>query len=88
MNENDAEAVVLDVRGLTCPLPVMRTEKAVRRLGAGARLMVEASDPLAEVDIPHYCRTAGHRLIAMTRADGFTRFLIETGERQAAASAP
>ena len=69
----------LDLRGLACPLPVLKTRKALRGLAPGARLLVEASDPLAAVDIPHFCREDGHDLLASERtADGWT-FLIARG---------
>ncbi len=54
----------LDLRGLACPLPVLKARKALLELAPGQRLLVEASDPLAAIDIPHFCAEAGHRLIA------------------------
>ena len=51
---------VLDARGLKCPLPVLRTEKRLVQLPAGARLTVLASDPMAKIDIPLHCRRHGH----------------------------
>ena len=54
----------LDLRGLACPLPVLKARKALIGLAPGKRLLVEASDPLAAVDIPHFCREAGHTLVA------------------------
>jgi len=73
----------LDLRGLACPLPVLKTRKALRGLPPGARLLVEANDPLAAIDIPHFCAEAGHRLLASARsADGWS-FLIARGEAPA-----
>ena len=51
---------VLDARGLKCPLPVLKTEKRLAELPAGARLTVLASDPIAKIDIPLYCLQNGH----------------------------
>lgn len=57
----DAENIkVLDLTGYECPLPVIRTEAALRRRRPGERLLVRADDPLAAVDIPHFCRESGH----------------------------
>jgi tRNA 2-thiouridine synthesizing protein A len=42
---------------------------------------VLADDPLAGIDIPHLCRTEGHRLIESTRDGGWQRFLVERGAR-------
>jgi len=70
-------AAALDARGLQCPLPVLRARKALLALRQGERLLVEATDPMAAVDFPHYCGESGHRLIATETADEILRFLIE-----------
>lgn len=69
----------LDVRGLACPLPVLKARKALLGMPAGARLLVEADDPLAAIDLPHFCTEAGHRLLASEREGDALRFLIERG---------
>lgn len=69
----------LDLRGLACPLPVLKARKALLGLGPGERLLVEASDPLAAIDIPHFCKEAGHTLLAMERRGDALVFLIERG---------
>ena len=70
---------ILDLKGLKCPLPVLKTRKAMRGLHAGTRLWVETTDPLAVVDMPNYCREDGHQLVETAEGDGFHRFLIERG---------
>ena len=72
---------VLDLKGLKCPLPVLRTRKALRGLAPGTRLWVEATDPLSALDIPNFCREDGHALIEAAERDGVRRFLIERGQR-------
>jgi tRNA 2-thiouridine synthesizing protein A len=67
----------LDARGLNCPLPALKTRKALRGLPAGGLLLVEATDPLAGIDIPHLCREDGHRLVSTTREGAVQSFLIE-----------
>jgi tRNA 2-thiouridine synthesizing protein A len=73
----------LDARGLACPLPVLKARKLMASLGAGKLLLVEATDPMAAIDIPHLCQEDGHRLIRQARSgDGdavLLRFLIECG---------
>ncbi|MGH6676042.1 MAG: sulfurtransferase TusA family protein [Xanthobacteraceae bacterium] len=49
----------LDLKGLKCPLPVLRTRKALRRLRPGDLLIVECTDPLAPIDIVHLARKMG-----------------------------
>lgn len=65
----------LDLTGLKCPLPVLRTNKALRALGPGAVIEVTADDPATAKDFPDYCRTAGHDLLAAD-ADGAGRFVF------------
>ena len=55
--------IVLDLRGLRCPLPVLRAKKALRNLPLGARLVLECTDPLTEIDIPHFVRQTGQKLL-------------------------
>lgn len=73
------DARELDLRGLRCPLPALRTQKALRRACEGARLVVLSDDPLAAIDIAHLCRTDGHMLVETGAEDGFRRFVIERG---------
>jgi tRNA 2-thiouridine synthesizing protein A len=70
---------VLDLRGLKCPLPVLRTRKKIRAMRPASRLWVETTDPLSVIDIPHYCREDGHILVEFEERDGVRRFLIERG---------
>lgn len=51
---------VLDCRGLKCPLPVLKMEKHLAGLAPGAALVVLATDPMAKIDIPLYCRQNAH----------------------------
>lgn len=70
----------LDLRGLKCPLPTLKTRKALRTMTEGERLTVLADDPMAAIDIPHFCNEAGHRLVEMIREEeGRMRFVIEAG---------
>jgi tRNA 2-thiouridine synthesizing protein A len=59
-------ANVLDVRGLVCPQPVLRTAKAMRRVEPGGTLTVLATDPVARIDFPYYCHHAGLELVSTT----------------------
>ncbi len=70
---------VYDLKGLNCPLPVLKTRKRLAGMAAGARLWVETTDPLAVIDIPAFCNDDGHRLLASEAAGTGHRFLIERG---------
>lgn len=72
-----SDPIPLDLRGLKCPLPALKTRKALTRLSSGQRLLVETTDPLAVIDIPHVCQETGDRLLGQTQADGVHQFTIE-----------
>jgi len=67
---------VLDVRGLSCPLPVLKANRAMASIPAGGTLEVIATDPNAPDDFEAFCATMRHTLLASEDADGTYRFLI------------
>lgn len=69
-------AETLDARGLRCPLPVLKMEKRLAQLPAGAALIVLATDPIAKIDIPLYCTQNGHTCTVTADGDAL-RFEIE-----------
>jgi tRNA 2-thiouridine synthesizing protein A len=56
--------VLLDCRGLLCPLPVLKSRKKLRDMASGQILVVRSTDPMAVIDIPHMCNEDGHRLVS------------------------
>ena len=70
---------LLDLSGFKCPLPVLKTRKALRGLGAGEQLEVRCTDPLAAIDIPNLIRETGDELLSQTRTERSTVFLIVKG---------
>jgi len=70
---------VYDLRGLNCPLPVLKARKRLARMRPGSRLWLETTDPLAAIDIPAFCSEAGHRLVEHQAIEGGHRFLVERG---------
>ncbi len=69
----------LDLRGLKCPMPVLRTRRALRGMAVGERILVLSTDPLAAIDIPHFLVGSGHGLDGQDAADGVLRFLVRKG---------
>ncbi|WP_032450013.1 sulfurtransferase TusA family protein [Brucella sp. NVSL 07-0026] len=67
---------VYDLRGLKCPLPVLKTRNRLEKMASGALLWVETTDPLSGIDLPHFCVQEGHSLIAQEREGTLHRFLI------------
>ena len=73
------DAEVYDLKGLNCPLPVLKARKRLAGMQPGALLWLETTDPLAVIDIPAFCSENGHRLVESAAADGGHRFLVERG---------
>ena len=57
----------INLRGLKCPLPALRTRKALSQLQAGDLLTVECTDPLVDIDIPNLIRETGDSIEVTTR---------------------
>ncbi len=70
-------SVLIDVRGLKCPLPVLKTARRMTPHPAGTRFVVLTTDPMAAIDVPHFCNEKGHRLLSSTEEGGELRFEIE-----------
>jgi tRNA 2-thiouridine synthesizing protein A len=67
----------LDARGLNCPLPILRTRKALNLLASGAILEVITTDPGAVKDMASFCTQTGNRLVSSIEADNSYTFMIE-----------
>jgi tRNA 2-thiouridine synthesizing protein A len=68
---------LLDVQGLSCPLPVLKANKALRGLPPGAQLVVLATDPASVQDFAAYCEETGHALLASAETAGVYRFVLQ-----------
>ena len=66
----------LDVKGLKCPLPVLRARKALKPLAQGEVLEVLATDPSSVQDFKNFCDTTGHELVSAEEADGVYSYRI------------
>jgi tRNA 2-thiouridine synthesizing protein A len=83
-----ASETLLDVKGLACPLPVLRANKALRGLADGDRLRVIATDPASLADMQAYCRTSGHALLSVSEKEGVLSFLIQKRAKPDTSAAP
>jgi tRNA 2-thiouridine synthesizing protein A len=74
--------VDLDLSGLKCPLPVLRTRKALRAMEPGDQLQVTCTDPLAAIDLPNLIRETGD-VLENQRNDGtrLTFLIRKAGSR-------
>jgi tRNA 2-thiouridine synthesizing protein A len=67
---------IFDLRGLKCPLPVLRTRKALAGSAGGDILIVACTDPLAGIDIPNLLRETGDALEEARQEARVTTFRI------------
>ncbi len=66
----------LDAKGLVCPMPVLRTKKALAELEPGQTLEVIATDAASKADIPALLQRLGHELLGVKELNGTITFLI------------
>lgn len=55
---------ILDARGLSCPLPILKTKKALAQLAMGEMLEIITSDPGSVKDLSSFCEQTGHELVS------------------------
>src|SRR5262252_5825839 len=78
----------LDLTGLKCPLPALKTRKALKPLKPGDRLEVHCTDPLSVIDIPNLIRETGDKVEITERAERRIVFVIEKTDRSQGDSPP
>ena len=82
-SENIAVDKVLDVRGMSCPLPILRTKLALGDMRPGEVIHVLATDPHSVVDFKAYCARTGHELLRLREGpevfEFYLRHRIEAG---------
>lgn len=69
MTVTTAVAKIVDARGLSCPLPIVKTALAIRELTSGQLIEVLATDPGSTKDFTAWSKTTGHELVE-TSVDG------------------
>jgi tRNA 2-thiouridine synthesizing protein A len=74
-----APDLVVDARGLKCPLPVLRLRKRMAPLAPGALVRLLADDPAAHVDVPHFCAEQGHAYLGSVEGPEGPSFDLRKG---------
>ncbi|MEN9433052.1 MAG: hypothetical protein RLZZ422_641 [Pseudomonadota bacterium] len=69
----------LDARGLNCPLPILRTKKAMNTLTSGEVLKVVATDPGSVKDMESFAKQTGNEIVGSSEQGGEYTFLIKKG---------
>lgn len=66
----------VDARGLSCPMPIVKTAQAIKTLAPGSLLEVLATDPGSVKDFAAWSRTTGNELVEHSVDDGVYRFVL------------
>lgn len=66
----------LDLKGLSCPLPIVKTAQAVKDLAPGDLIEALATDPGAVPDFNAWCKSTGNELVDQSETEGIYRFVI------------
>ncbi|MCA1030745.1 sulfurtransferase TusA family protein [Bacillus timonensis] len=70
---------VLDAKGLACPMPIVKTKKAINELDSGQVLEVHTTDKGAKNDLTAWAKSGGHEMLKDTEEDGVLKFWIKKG---------
>ena len=68
---------ILDLRGLKCPLPVLKTQKRMKSMNSGEVIVVNTTDPMADLDFTHYCKEHGHKILEKSDSKNYQTFKIQ-----------
>jgi tRNA 2-thiouridine synthesizing protein A len=70
--------IVVDTRGLFCPMPVIKTSEAVKKIDPGSLVEVISDDPAIKSDMPAWCGSQGHTIRSQVKDEnGVYRFIVE-----------
>jgi tRNA 2-thiouridine synthesizing protein A len=67
---------VLDCLGLFCPMPIVKTQEAMKGMAAGEILEMLSDDPASEADMMSWARRTGNELLAVTKDGTVYRFMV------------
>jgi tRNA 2-thiouridine synthesizing protein A len=71
--------IEIDAQGLRCPLPVLRLRQRLATLRPRQVVRLVADDPVAEIDVPHFCAEQGHKLLRQEMQGAATVFFVAKG---------
>ncbi|QKS71622.1 sulfurtransferase TusA family protein [Paenalkalicoccus suaedae] len=70
---------ILDAKGLACPMPIVKTKKAMNNLESGDVLEIHATDKGAKADLAAWSKSGGHELLSQEEDNGTFKFWIKKG---------
>lgn len=66
----------LDLKGLLCPIPVVKVSQAIKGISVGDAIEATATDPGVMMDIPAWCKSTGNEMVSMDKVDRNFRFVV------------
>ncbi len=72
-----APAVTLDLKGLLCPMPVVKIAQAIKKVQVGDTIEAFATDPGVMADIPAWARTSGNEMVTLEKREKDIRFVVK-----------
>ena len=66
----------IDLKGLLCPMPIVKMSKAIKEINVGETLEAFATDPGVMADVPAWCRSTGNELVTLEKLDKQFRFVV------------
>lgn len=67
----------MDLKGLACPLPIVKVSQKIKTLEIGQVIMAETTDPGAHADFPAWAKTSGNEIIKVEKEDSVSKFYIK-----------
>jgi tRNA 2-thiouridine synthesizing protein A len=77
MSENQTPSLMLDLKGLLCPMPVVKIAGAIKKLDVGAIIEATATDPGVMADIPAWAKSTGNEVVKMEREGKTITFWVK-----------
>ena len=71
------EDQVLDVQGEGCPMPILKTKKALDKMNSGEILKILGTDPGTKNDLPAFCKRTGHEFLGAEENNGVSTFYVK-----------
>ena len=69
--------IIIDTKGLFCPIPIIKTSEAMKNLDDGGIVEVISDDPAIEFDMPAWCQSHGHTIALVEKNHGIYRYLVK-----------
>ncbi len=66
----------MDLKGLLCPMPIVKLSKAIKEVEIGQSIEAIATDPGVMADVPAWCRTTGNELVALEKQEKQFHFIV------------